>query len=55
MKLEIQLPIKYRPVVKQLSGDLDITMKKLIELLLVLYIKELNEKYYDDVENDLIK
>lgn len=55
MKFEIQLPIKYRPVVKKLAGELHISMKKLIEMLLVLYIKELNNEHWDDIKDDLIK
>ena len=55
MKFEIQLPLKYRPVVKKLSKDLGITMRKLIEMLLVMYIKELNGKYYDEFKDELIE
>ena len=55
MKFRIHLPIKYKPVVKKLSGDLDISIDKLIEILLVMYIKELNSDYWDEVKDSLIK
>ena len=55
MKFRIHLPIKYKPVVKKLAGDLEISMSKLIEMLLVLYIREFHNEYWDNVKEELRK
>jgi len=55
MKFEIRLPMKYRPVVKKLAANLHISMRKLMEMLLVIYIKELHNNYWDDEKDDLIE
>lgn len=52
---EIQLPIKYRPVLKKLSDDLGISMRGLLKMIIVIYIKELNDDYYEQVKKDLVK
>lgn len=54
-KFEIVLPLKYRPIVKKLAGDLHISMRKLIEMILIIYIKELNEEYFDEIKDELIR
>ena len=43
-KFEIMLPLKYRPTLKKLAKELNISMRKLIEMILVMYIKEFNEQ-----------
>ena len=43
-KFEIMLPLKYRPTLKKLAKELNISMRKLIEMILVMYIEEFNEQ-----------
>jgi len=43
-KFEILLPLKYRPILKKLAKELNISMRKLIEMILVMYIEEFNEQ-----------
>ncbi len=52
-RFEILLPLKYRPALKHLSKELGISMRKLIEVVLVLYIKELNEEYFEEIKKEL--
>jgi len=41
---EVCLPKKYRPTLKKLAKELNISMRKLIEMILVMYIEEFNEQ-----------
>ena len=43
-KFEVMLPLKYRPTLKKLAKELNISMRKLIEMILVMYIEEFNEQ-----------
>ena len=43
-KFEVMLPLKYRPTLKKLAGELNVSMRKLIEMILVMYIEEFNEQ-----------
>ena len=43
-KFEVLLPLKYRPTLKKLAKELNISMRKLIEMILVMYIEEFNEQ-----------
>jgi len=43
-KFEIMLPLKYRPTLKKLAGELNVSMRKLVEMILVMYIKEFDDK-----------
>ena len=52
-RFEIKLPIKYRPALKKLSKELGISMRALVELVLVLYIKELHKDYYEEIKEEL--
>ena len=52
-RFEILLPIKYRPALKHVSKELGLSMRKLLELILVLYIKELHEDFYEEIKEEL--
>ena len=52
-EFRVSLPIEYRPVIKKLSKELGLSTKKFLKVILVLYIKELNEGYYEEIKEEL--